>query len=221
MRSLQSPTSFCGDSAPARGNPPAPGPVTSSSTPDARTGNSAFKDAWGLTDHQRPVPTNLSSGGPQVLISTWLRRHFEKGVTAARPLLTTLAAWVADRVVGVFVLQARFAGPLTAPTTAATAPVASVGPDPQQPARPCSATATCAAGSLGGPDNRFFPMAWDCLLEDRPEHCCTNRDGQPVRAGQSCFASAQLMARRDFPTAHPELHAKAVELRIITAEAVV
>lgn len=110
--------------------------------------------------------------------------------------LTKLAD-LATSLVGV-----RFGGPLT------TAP-----PKPE-PSHPLAAPAT--------PDDRHARLttpppglqAWDCVL-DCPDGC-TNRDGEPVRAGQSCRPSARLMGLKRFPVDYPELHLKAVRLGIIS-----
>lgn len=61
-------------------------------------------------------------------------------------------------------------------------------------------------------------VAYDCLFDDIPEHWCVTRDGTPTRAGGSCHASAQLMARKGFEAEFPGLYMKAVLIGAIDPE---
>lgn len=196
---------------------PASDPGTEPPVPDARTGDSAIKDAWGLTDHQRPAPATLS-GGPQAPSRSpgrvgALERNPHRGLGDRRPpALHTVAqhvwAWVGDIILG----GVRFGGPLTISGRLPIAPGAPE-PDPQ--------SAPPASARLGGPDPHTEQVvtvrrvAWDCLLG---HSWCFNSYGMDVREGQSCFESAQLMSSRDFETSHPQLYLAAVARGILTPE---
>lgn len=129
----------------------------------------------------------------------------------------------------------RFTGPSVIPGATAAARVpAPVFPIPTGIGGPAATSPILPAdlppgGEIGDPVIEIIPvwdppagwarlMAWDCLFEDVDGHYCVTSFGDPVRAGQSCFASAQLMGLKRFAQRYPALHQKAVLLRIITPD---
>ena len=111
--------------------------------------------------------------------------------------------------------QISFSDPLTLPAP----PEAPEGVE-RAPVSPSPVAPPAAAGGPAGPDLRYgqlpnhcLLMALDCLYEDQLGHVCRNNQGDPIRGGQSCRASAALMSRKDFPE-HP-LYAKAVTLGLV------
>lgn len=221
------------------------GPALSSPAPVARSGDSAIKDARGPRDHQRPVSATLSGGPRVLGPGRVGTRIGKGPLCASdrRPPATLsglLAGWLVDRVVAWFTHSVSFAGPLTAP--GATAPASVPEPDPRPallghenppaggPDRNPQTNDVLIDGSESEPlppswtveytgpaiDTRLARIgAWDCLFDTVDGHRCLDKYGQSVKSGGSCHASANLMGQKSFARRYPDLHTKAVALRII------
>lgn len=114
----------------------------------------------------------------------------------------------------------KFEGPLTSGLKVPGCTAMGVAADPVPEALPPASPADSQPGYGTRPNGLARLMAWDCLFEDTDGHHCVTSYGDPVRAGQSCFASARLMSSHRFAIDHPRLHSKAVALRIIEERAV-
>ena len=104
-------------------------------------------------------------------------------------------------------------GPLTtgeSPATETTVPVPSARP----PFAPPKVEAGRAVDLRYGqrPSEPPGLVAHDCLFENGCPGGCVSGYGNPVRAGESCYTSRQLLRRSDLERAEPEYYRRAVEL---------
>lgn len=139
-------------------------------------------------------------------------------------LANKLATSVVEAMCNMVTPTVSFDGPLTSGPRVIPGPAAAAAPGGAVPAPegPAVALPPVTAGPPATPHGQLPNhgpglMALDCLF-DGCHGGCLNSYGAPIRAGQSCWASTRIMARKDFATVEPKLYAKAIELGLIVPE---